>query len=259
MNIPILYVPSYYGDVSLTAAGERGCVLSAERITVGERAALAKLTEYARKKGWIGDGVDLSVMGTTTMTAPLERVSKVLAKALKPGRTLVTAVRFRDGRMEELAEGRYVETGKPETALAKPEPAPEPPARAEEPEPPKAAVAVAVPRRGCPEPVALTCEVRATRVLNAFLNAEQRDDYARFGRFVSVGADTGHRYVVASRNAPGFYQFGAQLYDLDESRSLCVHDEPDATPPAEESLAIHVCVSLPGWESYIRRPVHDWT
>jgi len=40
------------------------------------------------------------------------------------------------------------------------------------------------------------------------------------------------------------------VFDLDENRPLCVHDWD--IPPAEEMLTMHLLLSLPQWEPYIR-------
>jgi len=49
---------------------------------------------------------------------------------------------------------------------------------------------------------------------------------------------------------------GRQLYDLEEKRALCVHDWD--LPPAEEMLALHLCLSLPGQEKYVRSLPATW-
>lgn len=43
---------------------------------------------------------------------------------------------------------------------------------------------------------------------------------------------------------------GRQLFDVEENRPLCVHDW--SVPPPEEMLAIHLCLSIPGYEHYVR-------
>ena len=88
------------------------------------------------------------------------------------------------------------------------------------------------------------------------LSPDQLADFARYNRFVSVGADTGHRYMVTSRQCTdGLLSFQRTLYDLDEERPLCVHDW--SVPAAEEMLALHMMLGLPRWESYLRFEEHD--
>jgi len=89
-------------------------------------------------------------------------------------------------------------------------------------------------------------------VLRAFLTPKQVDDFNRHQRFVSVGADTGHRYMLTSRNAPDeLKNFGARcVFDLDENRSYCVHDYD--IPAEEELLTLHCLLAVPGYENWAR-------
>ena len=198
------------------------------------------MTKRAIKKGWCPKETDLAKLSKTDLMAPIEKVAKLLAEALKPGRTLVTAVRFRDGRMEEIVEAPYTDD---KTLAPVEEPKPEEPAKA---------VTVAKPMRGCPPPDFAACEIQATRILSEFLSPEQREDFAKFNRFITVGPDTGHRYMITSRHARDqLARYQRQMYDLDEEQPYCVHDD-NAVPAAEELLGLHVCLSLPGWETHLR-------
>jgi hypothetical protein len=251
-------VPSFWGDISLTQSrgGAAACVLVAERVSIGEREALTELDRLARKKGWLRES-DPSLVSPckADLAAPLEKVARLLARLMKPGRRLVTAVRFRDGRIEELLESHY-EDAQPITALEK---RPESEGvekekkkkEEEEEEEEVEAVTVAAPRNGCPPPDLPDYEIRATRVLNKFLSTDQQEDFRRHQRFLSVGALTGHRYLVSSRFSRGnIAAFKGQLYDLDEQRTICIHVD-DSVPAPEELLAIHACLSIPRWESHL--------
>lgn len=198
---------------------------------------------------------------TITLAASVKQVHAVLAKALKPNREILTAARFADGKIEEVrgrersAEGDEVHAvevdeapeNKTETELA-------PPAKTK----PEKAVTVAAPTIGCPMPDFGEADVRASRVLAAFLTPEQVRDYEKFGAFVVTGADTGRRYMIAHRNVPhALRQCGSrQLYDLEEKRPLCVHDW--TVPAPEEMLAIALCVTLPGRERLVRALPETW-
>jgi hypothetical protein len=58
--------------------------------------------------------------------------------------------------------------------------------------------------------------------------------------------------MVTSRHARDqLATYHRSLYDLDDKVPLCVHDWD--VPAPEEMLAIHVLLSLPGWELYMRR------
>jgi hypothetical protein len=166
---------------------------------------------------------------TIDLKASIEDVRDQLAGTLKLGRVLVHAVQFKNGELVEIKQGAPV------------------PHEAEK------AVTVAKPVRGCPAPNFDLINHRASEVLRAFLNEQQCDDFDRLQRFVSVGADTGHRYMLTSRECPAaLKRFGGrQLFDLDQRQSFCVHYDLDVPAP-EEILALHVFLSLPGHEMYLR-------
>lgn len=170
-----------------------------------------------------------------TLEAPIEKVQQTLATALKPGRRLLSVVRFTDGVMEQV---RTMPADRPVQALKKAEP--------------EVAATVAQPVRGCPAPAFDEADVRANRVLEAFLDGDQVDDYHTHAGFVTFGLDTGHKYMITSREAPKqLKKFGRRsLYDLDEERAYCVHDW--TVPAAEELLALHLFLSVPGGETYLR-------
>jgi len=204
---------------------------------------------------------------TIDLKAPIAEVQKVLAQALKPDRKLLSAVKFQGGGIEEIFDANEVVASAVE-APAEPSSveASSGPVKEAEPKPKKsgpkkkaeAAATVAQPARGCPAPRFDEADIRASRVLEAFLDPDQYDDYMRHGKFVAVGADTGHRYLVANRERPdvmGASEFRS-LFDLDERLPLCVHDWE--VPPAEEMLAILFCVTLPGHEKLIREMPEVW-
>lgn len=202
-----------------------------------EAKALRALRDHAMVERWadskafeLEDGSDPYRSGAEhviDLRAPIDEVSKVLSDNLNLGRIIVTAVRFADGRMEEVHE--------------------------KVPEEAEAVATVAKPVRGCPAPNYSFIEQRASEVLRAFLTPEQAEDFEALQQFVSQGVDTGHRYMLTSRTAPGVLPTfgGRQLYDLDEQRSFCVHYDDDV-PAAEELLALHLFLRLPGHEQFLR-------
>lgn len=211
--------------------------------TVNELAALEKLTALAHKKEWMPPNKKLSEDCTVLLAAPLSKVQKFLSKELKPGRRLVSAVRFTNGKMQEVTDA----------VLAKVDKAAEPKTLADKVKEGVAAAAttVAVPFRGCPAPDFQSADIRANAVLSAFLDPEQLRDFEEHNAFVSRGADTGHRYMVTSRHARGkLEKYSRSLFDLDENEPYCVHDW--SIPAAEEMLAIHTLLSLPGHERWMR-------
>jgi hypothetical protein len=242
LTIPQWFIPSTLGDLSLSPT-KSGCVLTCDRLTQTETDALKRLLPKAAKRwgrSWLADAADAAYHGQSTIafTAPIEKVAHLLAKALKPERRLVTAVRFHGGRMEEIVESTYADDGRA--------PSPAPPAP-----PPKAAVTVPEPTRGCPRPDFETAASRATRVLRTFLDADQCADWEQQGAFLTLGGLTEHRYLVISRESPLLARYYRQVIDLDDNeRGFCLHDW--TVPPAEEALCLHVNLSLPGHENYCR-------
>lgn len=159
------------------------------------------------------------------IAAPLDAVSKLVSKALKAGRPTLSAVRFANGKMEQVYDM--------------------PPAKATK------AITVAVPTIGCPAPDFDRAYDRATRVLCEFLTPAQTADFERHNRFVSVGQDTGHRYMLTSRSSPDIKRYERSLFDLDDNLAFCVHDW--SVPAPEELLGLHVFLQVPGGEAYLRQ------
>jgi len=181
------------------------------------------------------------------LRAPISKVQGFLQKTLKPHRKQLSAVRFTNGRIEELTEATLATIDaqpEPVVAEAKPEPVKKPE--------PERAVTVSQPVLGCPAPDFDEVEVRATRVLKAFLAHDQIADFERRQQFVAIGGDTGHRYLLTSRNSRRALRgvSGRSLFDMDENIALCVHDWE--VPASEELLALFVHISIPGLEKYVR-------
>lgn len=266
------FLPSFWGDIALHRIDEHRTRLTYERLTPEEVQALTRLRRRALKRpvmfgqSWC-DASEFPVVvpegkGTVDLRASIVDVQKVLASALKPGRDLLSVVRFHSGRMEEV--GSYREAApRPLDELPPPPvspPAPALPAAAQEASekpdaakpPQRGAVAttVAVPVRGCPAPDFEKAEMRAFGVLRNFLTPDQQQDVQRRGAFVAVGADTGHRYMLTNRHAFQLGRGRRTLHDLDERRDYCVHDWE--VPAWEELLAIFCCLSVPGRERMLR-------
>jgi hypothetical protein len=265
------YLPSFYGDIKLESRGPELTSLAFESLTPTEAEAMRKLRRRALggwgRKPWCAaekfpDKLDYESVGEIVLCASIEDVHAVVAQALRPGRDLVTAIKFSDGSMEEKKEGQTIgayrdkprkPAEKDETrALAKKEEKPEGKSEKKPEKKAEAAVTVAAPDRGCPLPKFVEAELRAERVLSVFLTEDQRQDFNESQQFLVTGADTGHRYLVTSRHAPRALAkvSGWTLYDVDEQRPLCVHDWN--VPAPEEMLAITCCLQLPGREHHLR-------
>ncbi len=200
---------------------------------------------------------------TIELNAPIEKVQSVLVRAMKPGRTIVSAVRFKDGSVEEFRESRDDKDGKVATPYREAAPTPLEPEKTVEPvvaakalekaKEATAAVSVAKPTIGCPLPDFAVADVKATRVLETFLDEQQLNDFRKDNSFITVGGDTHHRYLVCSRHASKRVKEvtrGWQVLDLDEDQTFCVHDW--TSPAAEELLTLHLFLSMTGREHYVR-------
>jgi hypothetical protein len=248
------FLPTFHGDIRLEKEGPSRTLLRAYELTASEEKAMASLrsraisTKLRRKWATEKDFLPLtnsayrSTEGVTVhLDAKIEDVQAIIAKALKPQRKLLTAVRFTDGRVEEVHSNIIPEAPRA-SSVKEPEPAPAPA--------PVVATTVATPVRGCPMPNFPEADIRASRVLEHFLTPIQIDDYRKTGSFVTTGADTGRRYLVCNRERPTFMQSylgGRQLFDLDQKRPICIHDW--SVPPPEEMLALHLHLTLPLRES----------
>ena len=181
---------------------------------------------------------------TAKLQAPITRVAKHLTSRLKPSRAQVSVVKLANGNLQEYKIDP-IPARIPSTPPAIEEywEAIRLPALA------VAATTVAVPVRGCPVPEFAKAEIRATKVLEAFLNPGQLEDFRRTNQFVTVGQDTGRRYLLTSRMKSEGLTPKRTLFDLDRNQSICVHDWD--VPAAEELLGLHLFLSLPGWESWM--------
>ena len=249
MIIPTLYIPSFYGDLKLERIDDKHTRLIVEKASPAEKAALEQLAVLGVKKKWVGTLSEVLTQERSIFQAPLLKVQKELVGFLKPGRQMVTAVRFTDGSMEEVqtdpdtSDSASLSSTPSGTTESKPE------------KPVKAATAVAKPTQGCPAPNFVKAELKARQVLEVFLDEDQIEDFRNYNRFVSIGADTGHRYMVTSRHArDSLADFQRSLYDLDDETPFCVHDW--VVPAAEEMLALHVMLQLPEHEAYLRHLDH---
>lgn len=266
------YLPTFYGDISLVAREKGTTILKVTRMTPKERLALATFRKRALRspfgcKPWATAEAFVTLDSPSYLEASggveieldvdLDTARNYLARQLKPDRKLVNAVLFKDGTLTEAAfteppaEGT-AEASEPRVLASA---APPPPAAAPPREPPRQAVAgttVAAPTQGCPAPDFSAAELRAAYVLSHFLTPEQLTDFRQYNRFITIGATTGHRYMLTSRfrRAELGKYGGRSLYDLDEQRGYCVHDW--TVPAAEELLGLHVFLQLPGKEAYLR-------
>lgn len=255
----IWFLPTFWGDIALHRMDSATTRLVYDKLTASEVISLKTLRRRSLKAPLLGSSwateadfpaIVESGKGNVILHASIEKVQSTISGSLKPDRSLLDVVRFEDGRMIEMsrqAENAPEPTGTPAVSVATPEDAKPDPTPAE-----KAPIAttVAIPVRGCPAPDFEKAEMRAFGVLCRFLTPNQEADVRRTGAFVSVGADTGHRYKLTNRHAYQLKKGGRTLRDLDEKHDYCVHDWE--VPAWEELLAIHCCLSVRGRERLLR-------
>jgi hypothetical protein len=174
----------------------------------------------AHKKKWASDLLtddDLNNTRTIVLKAPLEKTGPMLVRATKPADRTLTAVSFKDGRLE------VAETGMLEALVAK---------AANDDE--AKAVSVARPTPCCPR-----CEAGAIApardVLLSFLSAAEHADWAEHRAIMVRGGKSGHRYLLAHRHSPTAARLGKICYDLDDH--FVLHFHASDVPPEEEVLA----------------------
>jgi len=215
------YMPSWNGDFRLVAGDDEGTSkLLVMQPTPHELQLLATFMAAARKKKWTKEGFtenDVIDTRTIVLKAPLDKVGPALVKVTKPKDRTLTAVSFKDGKLE------VAETGALETLVAK---------AANDDE--AKAVSVSRPTPCCPrcEPGAIA---PARDVLLAFLNEQEHEDWAKHRAIIVTGGLSGHQYLLAHRHSATAGRLGKICYDLDEK--FVLHFHATDVPPEEEILA----------------------
>jgi hypothetical protein len=215
------YVPSWNGDFRLTPGDdETTSKLLVMAPTPYEMQLLVKFMAIARKKKWTKEKIaEDAVIDTRTIAldAPIVEVGPSLVKITKPADRTLTAVSFKDGKLE------VAETGAIETVVAKAEGDPD-----------AKAVSVARPTPCCPSCVPGSVEP-ASDVLLSFLSEEEHADWAKHRAIMVTGGRSGHRYLIAHRHSRTAVLNKKICYDVDDHCVLHFHDW--TVPPEEEVLA----------------------
>ena len=217
-------IPSFHGDFRLTAGDDEATSkLLVMAPTPYEIQLLNGFLSKAHKKKWTRELLtadDTNDTRTILLKAPLAKTGPLLVRATKPADRTLTAISFKDGRLE------VAETGVLETLVAK---------AAED----KAAKAVSVSR---PTPCCPRCEVGAIApardVLLSFLSPQEHADWAEHRAIIVRGGKSGHRYLLAHRNSPTAARLGKICYDLDDH--FVLHFHQTEIPPEEEILAAKI-------------------
>lgn len=263
LDIDTWFLPTMFGDIRLLKVDDDHTRLQLCKLTRAELDAVNALREHSLKKGflrkpWATEDTWKKIPEAFTTGRPEEsevildariyKVESFLSKHLRKGRETITVATTSVGEYVEITARYDDENGKKDSPYREDQAPP----KKKEPKPkPAAAVTVAQPVRGCPAPDFEDRRVRATEALHRFLSPEQVQDFERKQQFVTFGALTGHRYVITSRHCRSLLHTHTRtVYDLDDDCPYCVHDWE--IPAPEECLTMHLLLSLPQWEGYIR-------
>lgn len=232
------FIPTWNGDLRLEpAAGDKTRLVVLEP-TPAEREALAQLGKALDREGWLEEkwrerwGKRVEVL----LNASLEKVGPLAADVLRPGKAVLTAVRFKDG-MVETTSGPREEL---EKLVAGPQEA-------------EAAATVKRHTPCCPRCIPGAVEP-ATEALLAFLTPEQHEAWARGRNFSVVGGLSGHEYLLSHRHGELARRYGRICLDLDDGVILHFHDW--TVPPEEEVLAAKLI--LEHQEDWLRNEATLW-
>lgn len=231
------YIPSWNGDVRIEPHpdNEKASRIVIEQPTAAERAQLELLAVVFRQKKWIPESEQLwpaegyrESRRMVTVAAPLAKVAPAVAKALKAGRQVLTAVLLKDGRVETVEGvpvlGAALEETKPGLLDKLAEKAADIG---------KAAATVTRATPCCPQ-CYLDAIKPATEVLLEFLSPEQHADWAAHRFIIVEGGRTQHRYLLAHRHSAQARRMGRMCMDLDDD--VIVHFHDNSVPPEEEVL-----------------------
>lgn len=221
------YCPSWNGDLRLEASEDGKLTkLSIVRPTVNEVRIVNEMGQVFEQKKWLDQPWETVVKRrfgrtqTIIINAPLEEVGPAAIPIMKPGKQVLTAIRFKGGDIE-VVNGGEPEKLKELADKAKKEEAP-------------AAATVKRPTPSCPRCVPGSIEP-ATETLLAFLSEEQHESWARDRSIVVEGGLSGNRYLLSHRHSEFAQRAGRMCYDIDDRFVVHFHDW--TVPPEEEVLA----------------------
>lgn len=225
------FIPTWNGDLRLEpyATDEDKTTLFIVSPTPHETQVLEALGKVLLEKGYVKEwNAKLSRLrrsATVVIDAPLEKLGPIVAKLMRPGKAVLTAIRFEGGKVIT-SSGNETELAELAEEVKKEEKAGG--------EKAEAAATVKRPTPCCPQ-----CELGsvapARETLLAFLNEEEHESWKEHRRIVVVGGLSGHRYVLAHRNTELARKIGRVCYDLDDQCVVHFHDR--SVPPEEEVLA----------------------
>lgn len=210
-----MFYVSTYGDISIEQEenlDEKNVVLTTVNLFPGELI----LVKQILKKYDVEDRdiTELENKSFVLKGVNMEDVHKFMKKTLKKDRATLTAIKYKDGRIE-LSEEIKEDAEK--------------------------GVTVEKPHKGCPMPVVIQGEQRASIILKEFLSTKQMTDFEKYRQFISIGGYTGKPYLLTSRWNPAVEKVG-QLYDIVEKRVVCANCLEIL--PSEEMLSLKLMIEF---------------
>lgn len=210
-----MFYVSTYGDISIEyeeKLDEINVVLKTTLLSPGELVLVKQiLKKYDVEDRDIND---LENKSFVIKGGEMEDIHKFMKKTLKKDKPTLTALKYKDGRIE-LSEEIKEDAEK--------------------------GVIVEKPHKGCPMPAVIQGEQRASKVLKEFLSEKQMVDFEKYRQFVSIGGYTSKPYLVTSRWNHGVEKVG-QLYDIVEKRIVCANCLEIL--PSEEMLSLKLAIEF---------------
>ena len=214
-----MYYTSNYGDVNIQQV-EHNVVIETTSLTIAEETLMKEILNKYKDKIPEFTESDISVENRkfTIENVRFTDVHKTFTKILKKNKPTITALKFKDGKIEVTEELKDKDAEKADKGAT-----------------------VEKPHRHCPIPSLMETEFRASQVLKEFLTEQQIKDFEEHKQFVSKGNYSGRSYLITSRWSPKIKLYG-QIYDLVTGEIICANCNELA--PAEEMLSIKLMIEF---------------
>ena len=202
-----MYFCTTFGDINIEQK-DRDLLLATSRLSYGERMLVKEILKEYKVEFSEEEGIEDKSFIITERK--IEDVQKFMKKKLKKDKPTLTALKFKDGRIElseEVIDKKEAESG----------------------------VTVERPTRGCPMPAAIAGEIRASKVLKEFLSKQQNIDFEKHLQFIAVGNYTKIPYLITSRWCKLVEKVG-QVFDLVNWNIICANCME--IPPSEEMWSL---------------------
>lgn len=209
-----IYFTTVWGDISIenSIENKEDVIIKTTELSSKEKDIIkALLKEYDI---FPENGLDNQIF--VIEKRKIEDVHKTMKKFLKKDKPTLTAIKYKDGKIECVEEIKNTEVLETGTTVDKP-------------------------HRGCPMPSVIEGEVRASKVLKEFLTEKQMSDFEKYRQFVSIGGHSGKPYLLTSRWSPEVRKMG-QLYDVVEKRVICANCME--LLPSEEMLSLKLMIEF---------------